>query len=117
MNRTIQIVGGGLFLVMLGLSELSRRFPHVGWLQPFRFNRPHLSQEHRARMGRRAAVLAGAQLIVIGIALPMAYVALTVMMFNDITKKAMALVLTGSVVCIGLGVTAIVTALMRRDRG
>ena len=38
----------------------------------------------------------------------MGYVVLTVMMFNDITRKAMALVLTGSVVCIGLGITAIV---------
>jgi hypothetical protein len=113
MYRDIQIVLGGLLAVMFGLSELSRRFPNVGWLQPFRYERPRLSEEHRARMRRRANVHAGVELIMIGIGLPMAYVVLTVMMFNDITAKAMAIVLTGSALCIGLGVTAIV----RRNRG
>lgn len=113
MYREIQIVLGGLLAVMFGLSELSRRFPHVGWLQPFRYERPRLSEEHRARMRRRANVYTGVELIMIGIGLPLAYVALTVMMFNDITPKAMAIVLTGSALCIGLGVAAIV----RRNRG
>jgi hypothetical protein len=113
MYSTIQIVLGGLVVMLFGLSELSRRFPHVGWLQHFRVERPQLSEEHRARMRRRANVHSGIKLIMIGIGLPIAYLALTVMMFNDITVKNMAMVLTGSVLCIGLGITAIV----RRDRG
>jgi hypothetical protein len=112
MYSKIQMVFGGLATVMFGLSALSRRFPHVGWLQHFRFERPHLSEEQQARMRRRANVHSGIELILIGIVLPIGYVALTVMMFNDITAKAMIMVLAGSGLCIGLGITAIV----RRNR-
>jgi hypothetical protein len=108
MYERIQMVLGGLALVLFGLSALSRRLPNVAWLQIFRFERPRLSEEHRARMRRRANVHAGVELILLGIALPMGYVAMTVMLFNDITARAMTLVLMGSALCIGLGVTAIV---------
>jgi hypothetical protein len=113
MYRTIQFVAVGVLAVVFGLSGLSRRFPDVAWLQLFRYERPRLSEEHRARMRRRANVHAGVELILIGIVLPMGYVALTAMMFNDITTKGMAIALAGSVLCIGLGVTAIV----RSNRG
>jgi hypothetical protein len=113
MYRTIQLVFAGILAALYGLSALSRRFPDVGWLQHFRHERPQLSEEHRAKMRRRANVYAGVELIMIGIGLPMAYVVLTVMMFNEVTAKAMAIVLSGSALCIGLGVTAIV----RRHRG
>jgi hypothetical protein len=108
MYDKIKLVLGGIVIALFGLSELSRRFPDVAWLQFFRFERPQLSEEQRGRMRRRASVLAGAELILLGLVLPIGYVVLTVMMFNDITRKAMAIVLTGSVVCIGLGITAIV---------
>jgi hypothetical protein len=36
-----------------------------------------------------------------------------VMLFSDITRKGMAIVLTGSVVCIAVGVTAIVRGYRR----
>ncbi len=113
MYRNIQMVLGSVAAVLFGLSALSRRFPHVGWLQHFRFDLPQLSEEQRARMQRRANVRAGVELILIGMVLPMGYVVLTVMMFNNITAKAMAIVLAGSVLCIGLGITAIV----RSNRG
>src|SRR5688500_7892025 len=109
-SDTVKLVFGGILAVMFGLSVHSRRFPGVGWLQHFRIERPQLSEEQQARMRRRANVLAGVKLILLGIVLPMGYVVLTVMMFNDITRKGMASVLTGSVVCIGLGITAIVRA-------
>jgi hypothetical protein len=108
MSDKIQLILGGIVAVLFGLSALSRRFPQIAWLQHFYFERPQLSEEQKAKMGRRAAILAGLQLILLGIVLPMGYVVLTLMMFNDITRKAMSIVLTGSVVCIGLGVTAIV---------
>jgi integral membrane sensor domain MASE1 len=110
---TVKIVTVAILGVLYGLSALSRRFPDVDWLQHFRFERPQLSEEHRASMRRRANVLAGVQLILMGVGLPLAYVVLTVMMFNDITAKAMTMVLAGSVLCVGLGITAIV----RRNRG
>lgn len=104
----LQLILGGIVAVLFGLSALSRRFPQIAWLQHFYIERPQLSEEQKARMRRRAGILAGAKLILLGLVLPMGYVVLTVMMFNDITRKAMAIVLTGSVVCIGLGITAIV---------
>ncbi len=113
MYRKIQFVVVGALAVVFGLSALSRRFPHVEWLQLFRHEHPRLSEEQQAKMRRRANIHTGAELILMGIVLPMGYVALTLMSFNEITAKAMALVLAGSVLCISLGVTAIVRS--RRD--
>lgn len=107
MYRTVQLVLVGLMAMVFGLSALSRRFPDVAWLQVFRYHPPRLSQEEQARMRRRANVLAGIELILMGIGLPILYVAATVMFFNDFTITATALVVTGSLLCIGLGFTAI----------
>jgi hypothetical protein len=107
MYRDIQIVLVSILGVLYGLSALSRRFPHVAWLQPFRFEPARMSEEQRARARRQTNVYAGVELILVGIGLPMAYVAMTVVFFNDISTREMALVLTGSALLIGLGVTAI----------
>jgi hypothetical protein len=109
----IKLILGGIVAVLFGLSALSRRFPQIAWLQHFYIERPQLSEEQKARMRRRAGILEGTKLILLGIILPMGYILLTVMMFNDITRKGMALVLAGSVVCIALGVTAIVRGFRR----
>ena len=108
MSDKIKLILGSIVAVLFGLSALSRRFPQVGWLQHFYFELPELSEQQKAKMRRRAAFQVGAQLILLGIVLPLGYIALTVMMFNELTRRAMALVLTGSVVCIGLGISAIV---------
>jgi len=42
-----------------------------------------------------------------GLGLPMGYVALTVMFFNDFTPTGIALVAVCSILLIGLGITAI----------
>jgi hypothetical protein len=107
MYRTLQLVLAGLIAMVFGLSALSRRFPDVAWLQAFRYDPPRLSQEQRARMRRRVNIHAGIQLVLAGIVLPMLYVAVTVMFFNDFTTTASALVVTGSLLCISLGLTAI----------
>jgi hypothetical protein len=107
MNEKIQLLLGGLLALVFGLSRLARRFPHVTWLRAFRDAWPQPSEAQRAKAGRRGAFYAGVQLILMGVALPFLYGALTVMFFNDFTSKAMTLVLAGSVLCIGLGVTAI----------
>jgi hypothetical protein len=113
MSDKIQLILGGIVAVIFGLRAASRRFPHIAWLQHFHFELPQLSEQQRKRMQRRSAVLAGVELILLGIVLPLGYVVLTVMMFNEVTRKAMVMVLTGSVVCIGLGVTAIVQGFRR----
>lgn len=108
MSERFQIVAGSILAVLFGLSELSRRFPHVAWLQHFRIPRPQFTKEQRARATRRANVYAGAQLILFGLILPLGYVVLTVMTFNTVRTGTLALVLAGSVLCIVLGITAIV---------
>lgn len=107
MYRTIQVVLGALFLAFCGLAALSRRFPDVAWLAHFRFEN-RLTEKQKARMRRSAAVHAGVELILLGLALPMGYVVLTVMFFSSFTATAVVLTLAGSVLCIILGVTAIV---------
>ena len=113
MSERFQIVVGSILLVVFGLSELSRRFPHVAWLQHFRIPRPHLTEEQRARMTRRANVYAGAQLILLGVILPLGYVVLTVMTFNTVRTGTFAIVLAGSALCVVLGIAAIVQSMRR----
>ena len=113
MSETFQVVVGSIVVVVYGLSALSRRFPHVAWLQHFRLPWLELTEEQRARTRYRANVYVGAQLILFGLVLPLGYVVLTVMMFNTITRGTMILVLAGSVLCIVLGITAIVQGMRR----
>jgi integral membrane sensor domain MASE1 len=108
MSEGFQIAVGSILAVLYGLSALSRRFPHVAWLQHFRITRPQLTEEQQARMRRRVNVSAGAQLILFGLILPLGYLVLTVMTFSAVRTGTLALVLAGSVLCIVLGITAIV---------
>jgi hypothetical protein len=107
MYRTLQLVLAGLLAVVLGLSALSRRFPHIAWLQVFRYHRPPLSEAQPARWRQRTNVYVGLELILMGVVLPMGYAALTVMFFNEFTTAGMVLVGGGSLLLVGLGVTAI----------
>ena len=107
MYRTVQMVLAGILVVTLGLAALSRRFPQVGWLQAFRYNFPRLSEERQARIRRSSNIHAGIELILLGVILPLIYFASSLMMFNEPTTKGTVLVGAGSVLLIGLGVTAI----------
>lgn len=113
MSEPFQVVVGGILAVLYGLSALSRQFPHVGWLRHFRIPRPQLTKEQQARMRRRANLHAGAHLILLGLVLPLGYVVLTVMTFNTVRSAVMAIVLAGSVLCIVLGIVAIVQGIRR----
>jgi hypothetical protein len=105
--RTLQLVLVGLLAVIFGLAALARRFPQVTWLQIFRHNTPRLSEEQRAKFRQRANIHAGAEMILWGVALPMIYIAGTVMFFNAFTTTGIIFVLAGSLLLIGLGLTAI----------
>jgi hypothetical protein len=108
MSEGFQIVVGAMVAVWWGLCLLARRFPHVPWLQHFRLPRSGLTEEQQARVSRRAAAYAGAQLILLGLVFPLGYVVLTVMTFNTVRSGTLTLVLAGSVLCVLLGITAIV---------
>ena len=57
-------------------------------------------------MRRRANLNAALELIGLGLLLPVGYVVLTVMMFNEFDRLTMALTAAGSAACIGLGIWA-----------
>jgi hypothetical protein len=107
MYRTVQMVLAGIIAVVFGMSALSRRFPHVSWLQVFRYDPPRLSEKQRARMRKSANITAGLELILLGIGLPMLYVVSTVMFFGSFTTTGIILTFASSVLCIGLGATGI----------
>lgn len=107
MYRTVQLVLFGVLAVLFGLSALSRRFPHIAWLQLFRFNAPRLSEEQRTKMRQRANIYAGIELILLGMVVPLGYFALTIMMFNNPTPTGTAIALGSALLLIGLGITAI----------
>jgi hypothetical protein len=92
---------------MFGLSALARRFPQVAWLRHFRRLFPRLGEAERAKLRRRSNVYAGAQLILMGVALPLGYGALTMMTFGSFGRTEVAWVLGASALCIALGVTAL----------
>ena len=68
---------------------------------------PRLPEEQRQKARKRADFYAGAQLILLGLALPFGYAALTIMTFSSFMPTATVLVCAGAVLCIGLGIIAI----------
>jgi hypothetical protein len=94
----------GLIAVVFVLSRLSHRFPDVAWLQHFRLPVQHVSEEEKARRRRRARLMAGLEIILAGLVLPLLYIASKVMMFNEPTTLGLLIVLVCSLGCIGIGI-------------
>ena len=103
----IEMALGGVALALLVLSTFARRFPQAAWLRPFRNLFPRPDEAQRARIRRRANSHAGAQFILLGLALPLGYGALTMMTFNEFRTIPTTLVLAASALCIVLGALAI----------
>ena len=103
----------GVFVVVgvavFTLVKLAPRYPHVPWLQAFR-HMDRRSEEQKQRDSRRANIMGGLQLIVFGIAIPPAYVVLDAMMWSTTSQLEIAIVSAVALVCIAVGVTAIVRA-------
>ena len=106
LSRETQIILLAILAVIYGLSLASRRYPDVAWLCPFHL--PQLTPQQQPKQRRRANIHVGFEMILIGVVIPIGYAALTVMMFNDFDPLITALVIGGSLLCIALGVTAIV---------
>ena|SRR3990170_6614019 len=104
-SRDIEVVLGALVLVWVGLQFAARRWPEIEWLQAIKL--PELSPRQKRIAQRRSDLLAGMQFILMGVVIPLGYVALTVMMFNDFKFLPTVLVLLTSAVCFALGIFAI----------
>lgn len=106
LSREAQIIVLTLLAVFYGLSLASRRYPDVAWLRPF--HPPKLTPRQEATQRRRANTMAGLEMILLGVIVPLGYVFLTVMMFNDFDPIVTVLVIGGSIVCVGFGISAII---------
>lgn len=107
MKPVIQLVVLVVLGLLFGLSALSRRYPHIGWLQTFHIKWPQLSEQQKALMERRANIRAGIQFILLGFGVPVGYVVSCVMMFNDPTTLGLTISALIGFAVIVLGVIAI----------
>lgn len=105
--KAFQLVVVLLLATVFGLLAASRRYPHIAWLRRFSNALPRLPEEQRRKARKRGDFYAGVQLILLGIALPFGYAALTIMTFSSFTTTQTVLVGAGSLLCIGLGIIAI----------
>jgi len=98
----------GLIAAVFVLGRLSYRFPDVDWLQHFRMPTRHLSEQEKARRHRRASLMAGVEIILAGMILPVLYMLSKVMMFNEPTTLGLMIVGACSLACFCLGIWVIV---------
>jgi len=94
----------GFLAVMFGLNRLAHAFPHIGWLQPFRLPVRQMSEEERIRRRRGANRLAGLEIVLAGVVLPLLYFIPTMMMFNEPKPVPTFIIGVCSVACITVGI-------------
>ncbi len=94
----------GLIAIVIVLSRLARRFPHVAVLQVFRLPVIQMSEAERVRRQRSAGRMAGLEIVLAGLALPFLYFATTIMLFHEPTAIGTMIVTACSLLCIALGI-------------
>jgi hypothetical protein len=94
----------GVIVIAFGLNRLARAFPDVAWLQFFRLPEREMSEEEKARRRRRANRLAGMEMVIAGLVLPLLYFVPTFMMFNEPKPVPMFVIGALSIACITLGI-------------
>jgi hypothetical protein len=107
MHDTIQYILGTLVLLIMAFGWLARRHPEVSWLRTFDL-RARLSPEQRRRLQRTVNVNAGAQLILLGLCLPIGYIVLKAVSLSDFAGRDIALVTAGSLICIVAGLVGVI---------
>ena len=100
--QSVQIVLLALIVIAFALSRAAKANPHISWLQVFRLG--ELTEAQRRRFRRQQDRIAGVELILAALVIPMAYVALKVMLFTAFTRGETLLVGALSLLCFGLGV-------------
>ena len=100
---TVKAILLGLIAVAFALHRLARARPDVAWLQVFRLPESRLSEEQKAKRRQSANRLAGLEIVVAGLLLPLLYFLSTVMLFNEPRTLPTIIVSVCSGLCIGLG--------------
>lgn len=105
--RSIEIIGASVGIAIVILGWLARRYPHVGWLQPFDFTR-HLSPQQRARRERASNRIVALEMILAAIVIPVAYVLLKVLLFGEFTATGIVVTAALSLTCLAGGISILV---------
>lgn len=98
----------GLIATAFVLGLLARKFPDVTWLQFFRLPQSHLSEKELARRRRSGDRLAAFEMIGAGFLLPLFYMLVTVMTFNEFETMPTLIVGACSVLCVVAGIWILV---------
>jgi len=98
----------GVIAIVFLLSRLARWFPHVGWLQIFRLPVIQMTEEQRAKRRRAGNRMAGLEMVLAGIVLPLLYFGSTIMFFSEPQAIPMIIVTACSVLCIAVGIWVLV---------
>jgi hypothetical protein len=101
---TVKAILLGLIAIAFVLNRLSRRLPHVAWLQVFRLPVMQMSEEQRARRRRSGNRMAALEIVVAGLVLPLVYFLSTIMFFSEPKTIPTIIVTACSVLCIALGI-------------
>jgi hypothetical protein len=101
---TVKAILLGLIAIVFVLNRLSRRLPHVAWLQVFRLPVMQMSEEQRARRRRSGNRMAALEIVVAGLALPVVYFLSTIMFFSEPKVIPTIIVTAFSILCITLGI-------------
>ncbi len=104
LSDTIKAILLGLIAIAFVLNRLSRRLPHIAWLQFFRLPAVQMSEEERARRRRSGNRMAGLEIVLAGVVLPPLYFVSTIMLFNEPETITMIIVGAISVACIAAGI-------------
>ena len=111
LTPTVKAILLGLIAVVFVLSRLTRAYPEVSWLQPFRLPLRQMSEEERARRRKSANRMAAVQMVLGGLILPFLYFASTVFMFENPSTVAMIVVGALSAACVAGGIWVFVRSL------
>jgi hypothetical protein len=104
----VKLVLLGLLALALGFGGLARALPGVGWLQVFRLPGARVSDEESRQHRRSANRLAAVKIILLGLVLPVLYVLMTFMRFDNLKALPTILVAAASLVCLAIGIAGLV---------
>jgi hypothetical protein len=103
--RSLQIVLVLLVGLAFALSWAAKQVPEVRWLQSLRLPEP--SEEQRRRLRRRQERIAGAELVLWALLIPLGYFALELILFVEPTWQEILVVGGLSLLCLVAGVVAL----------
>jgi len=107
-GEILQAILLAIGVIVFVLVKSAQRRPDVGWLQPFRFT-DHRTEEQKRRARRSGNIMAGVQLILLGIAIVPGYFILSMMMFmSEVSSLELWIAGAISILMVGAGITAIV---------